>query len=467
MVDRKRNALGRFEKADKPTTAPPLFGQQGVIPSIQQYVGIYSAGNKFFKNPDEAYQANRHNAVRMWYDPVIQEPLQNRILATAQLQGFVEAEDKTDKTQVERANQVNKIIESIPGLLKLKIALLDGIWFGKAGAQLNYQWKKEKDGTKTLTVVDWTPVHGDSIYWKYDTGRVGILCTPKEGEGTKNLTTEPTDLGLAHVLDDREREAFIIHTHLHRQEDYFRLLKSGSAKGIGLRDMLYWAWYYKQEMFGLWTEFMERMGMGMTIYRYEASNPQSLAAVQALAQSQTSNSQIFFPYTQDKTLGGAGIERIEPNPAGAQAFMDSINEFNEQIKRLIVGQTLTSESGATGLGSGLAEVQENTFFRIVAMDATNLQETLTEQLVRIIHRHSFPEDDFKLSYKIPVDKPDPMKYLEAAEKFWGMGGALDEDEVREVLGFRKPTADSVVLRKGGTDLLGADPNADLLPTLKA
>jgi hypothetical protein len=439
----------------KPVTQVlPPGGMQPVIPQIQQYIGVYSSGQRFYKNSDEAILASRENAYRMWYDLDIQEPLQSRILATAQLPGNIEPEDKKDKFQLERAKEVQHIVERIPGFLKLKVALLNAIWFGKYGTQMEYEWGWNRKGRKILQVKNWTPVHGDSIVWKWDhPGQVGVLVGPNmaPGNGTRTLTTEPTELGLAHVLDPWEREAFVIHTHLHLGSDYLKPLKAGTSTGIGMRDVCYWTWWLKNETMGLLQEFLERIGTGITIYRYEASNPESLAAVKTLAESQTTNCQIFWPYVEgEKSLGGAAIERIEPSPVGVDNMLRIIQDyFGAQLKRYLVGQNLTSEAHATGLGSGLAEVHENTFMRLVALDAVNLQETLTDQLVGIIHKYSYPEDDFRLTYRIAVDKPDPLKYLEAASKFYEMGGSLDEDEVRGVLGFTKPDVDAAVLKKGG------------------
>lgn len=435
-----------------------------MVPPVQQFAGINIAGKNFFRNPDEAYQVSPENSYRMWYDLDIAEPLQARILACAQLPWYIEPEEKKDKLQVERASEVQRIIEETPGFLKLKVALLHAIWFGKYAIQNEYEWAFRK-GRKYLRVKRWSPVHGDSIYFKFDSQKVGVLCTLGGGiPGTVSLTTEPTDIGPAHVLSDHEREAFIIHTHLHLSNDWHKLLKAGQVKGIGLRDSVYWTWWNKNESMGLLQEYMERVGLGMTIYRYEASSPESLAAVQKLAENQTSNMQIFWPRTQDKSFGGADIERIEPSSVGMTNFMEVINEYRAELKRMIVGQDLTSESNATGLGSNLADVHQNTFMRLVSLDATNLEETFTTEFVNIIHKYSFPEDDFKLKFKIAVEKPDPKEYIEAAKSFIEMGGSIIEDEVRDVLGFTRPDTDDVVLSKAqmeGQGMPGEMPTDEL------
>jgi phage gp29-like protein len=170
--------------------------------------------------------------------------------------------------------------------------------------------------------------------------------------------------------------------------------------------------------------------------------------------------QIFWPYTADeRATGGQAVERIEPSSVGLENFMKIIDGyFGGQIKRVIAGQDLTSESNATGLGSGLSQVHENTFMRLVKLDAINLDETLTHQMINIIHKYSYPEDRFRLKFVSSVDRPDPLKYLEAAEKFKNMGGTLDEDEVRSVIGFTKPDADSTVLGGAGGGLGKVEPS---------
>ncbi len=85
-----------------------------------------------------------------------------------------------------------------------------------------------------------------------------------------------------------------------------------------------------------------------------------------------------------------------------------------KMKRYILGQTLTSEAEATGLGSGVADAHLATFADIVAYDARNLEETLTEDFVLPIQRWNFPKSDrFYMRFVIDTESPDAEGKLKA------------------------------------------------------
>ena len=64
-----------------------------------------------------------------------------------------------------------------------------------------------------------------------------------------------------------------------------------------------------------------------------------------------------------------------------QLFMDYVDTFTGgYIKQIIEGQVLTSDVGATGLGSGVAQGHESTFQTYLEYDARRLARTLPRPL---------------------------------------------------------------------------------------
>jgi phage gp29-like protein len=424
----------------------PVINKQ-VLQPVQQYVGVYSAGQRFYKNGDEAILNSPENAFRMWYDPIIQQPLSERIMRVVGQEWFIEPDDKRDPKQQKRAGQLKNYIQAIPDLTKYLYALQTAVWFGKSGVQNVFEFRYDHDGQKYLAVSEWDHVWGDSLYRRWDVGHQnqwGILISAPNTPGTIKLNPEQistTDVGLAYLISEKERENFVIHTHLHLQQDFFHYLKAGLAKGTGLRDLVYWAWYSRSEFQGILMEFCERLGTGITVWRYDASNPDNKEAIQSVAQSLAANGQVFMPYQEGEKSLGAAIERIEPDSAGVENLKGVVQYYDHQIKLLINGQELTSESKPTGLGSAISETHENTAFQITRLDSANLEETLTRDLVKVIHKYSFPNDKFDLKWKFAKRLPYPAETLQGIKTYFEMGGQVNQQEVADLLGITVPDAD--------------------------
>lgn len=435
--------------------ALPPVGGQWVVPNVQQYVGLVQTISKFYQTPDEALRDSRVNARTMLRNLVIREPLQARMLATAELPWHIEPEDKRDRVQLRQAETIQRIIESIPDFLKYRYSLLWAIWFGRSGVQNRYIWDFSS-GQKRLKVKEWSPVHGDSLVYKWDSDDVAVYTGMYNGfDGTREVTTEPAWLSRAHTLTDSrdykklslsERQAFVIHAHDLMPGDFLTPEDAGGVKGVGIRSVVYWTWRILQEVSGWLIEFLERVGTGITIWRYTRGNEESYKAVKQIAESQSSQAAVLFPV--DPALGhnAEDVQRIEPNAVGIDNMMRVLDQYyGSQVRRYIVGQDATSQSTPHGL-SERDLTAENTFNRIVRYDAINLQETLTRDLVSVIKEWTFPDSNYECRFVINIDRPDPKEFLDADKTFHELGGALDEDELRGIIGLSKPSDDSAVLQ---------------------
>lgn len=107
-------------------------------------------------------------------------------------------------------------------------------------------------------------------------------------------------------------------------------------------------------------------------------------------------------------------------------FSEYIQHQMENISILATGGTLLTLGGATGLGSDLARVQEESFNQLVNADCKRISNALTNGVVsKIVHRilgekevlcrFTFTEDD--------IYSPD--EYIDMAVKLHGMGVKLD------------------------------------------
>ncbi|WP_182379798.1 DUF935 family protein, partial [Salmonella enterica] len=117
-----------------------------------------------------------------------------------------------------------------------------------------------------------------------------------------------------------------------------------------------------------------------------------------------------------------------------------------RIKRYILGQTLSTEADATGLGSGVADLHLESFLQIVEYDATNLEETITEEMLRRLQYNNFPASrGIRLKFKIDTQDADTQKKLAALQDAWNMNARIPEREVFDAVGISPPTENDRIL----------------------
>ena len=201
-------------------------------------------------------------------------------------------------------------------------------------------------------------------------------------------------------------------------------------------------WYGMIECLGNLLEYVERSSLGIEIWRYPAGNPQAEALTKQAAHRKTSGgrSVVLVPVYQGEDSDQFGVEHIEPGLGGVEQLRALIEEyFGHRIKRYILGQTLSSEAAATGLGSGVADAHLATYGDIIQYDAGNLEETLTRDLVRNIQLFNFPNtDDVWLRFVIDTESEDAEAKMASYKNAWDMGARIREDDVLATIGASAP-----------------------------
>lgn len=139
---------------------------------------------------------------------------------------------------------------------------------------------------------------------------------------------------------------------------------------------------------------------------------------------------------------------IEPGLGGINTTIDMIRTYwGHKIKRFILGQVLSSEAEATGLGSGVADAHLATLADIVQYDSVNLEETLTTDFLRPLQLWNFPDSqDIRLQFRISTEEPDSDRRLASMKMAWDMGMKIKADEVADTIGVSMPDADDEVLQ---------------------
>ncbi|GAB6185886.1 phage portal protein family protein [Thermopirellula anaerolimosa] len=442
----------------------PNLGQSAV-PHVVTFAGVYGGGSKSYMSSDEALQHSWSNAQYLRQDVAVMEPLEVRKRAVALLDWHIEPDDPDDPEQAEAAEEVTYLLRRLPNFTQYRETLLEAVFYGRYAVVNRCRWFSRK-GRQLIGVGHWRPLHGDKLVWRwiddrgdFDPEEFGIrisLATPGEGASRYRAWAEAnggriltTHLGPAFFPPEHLRELITIHRHTVEDGDYHAPQNAARVFGVGVRSRIYWSWYQKQEALAWLMEFLERSALGIELWYYPAGSERAKEDMVRAATERIGNARnvLIIPRPAGPEGGAYGVQLVHPDLSGAHTLKDIITEyFGHQIKRYILGQTLTTEAHATGLGSNLASIHLDTFLQIVQYDSINLAETLTTELVARIVKWNYPWfDECPSRLVIETEKPDVLERLQALQAAYGMGLPIRARDVRELLGLAEPAEDEEIL----------------------
>lgn len=448
---------------------PPEWGNS-VLPHVLTFQGLFGTFSRVYRASDEALKDSLEQARFMRNDPAVMECVESRQRSTALLDWHLEPEDPESEDQKDLCKQLEKILHHIRRFTEYRNVLLQAIWFGRNAIQHQFNWKKIGGKMRLLPYstrgqenIGWVPVHGDKLVFRYDDGttdhipwQLGIRVGARFGTIDRILPErwsrriEPTDRGPAFFLTDYERQLFAVHKHMIEDGAYEDGLDAGMIHGVGIRSRIYWAWFQKQQALAFLMEYLTRSAGGLEVWYYPMGNKDALAKVQAAAQNRIAGGRniTFVPKPLGEDGAAYGVEFVEPGLAGIDMMREIITTlFGHQIKRYILGQVLSSEAEATGLGSGVADLHLDTLLQIIKYDAVNLEETLTFDLLKKIKDWNFPSArDIDIRFKIDTESPDVEQKLQSMAMAFEMGKKLSAKQIGEMVGAVEPTDDEDILQ---------------------
>lgn len=445
------------------TGSPPNFGQE-VVPHIHTASGRYGISSHAYLNMDEALRDSRQNAERMRADCGIMECIEQRQRSVALLPWHLEPEDDKDPAQQDLAAEMTAILEETPRFTEFRRNLLDAIWYGRAAVANQFGSALVRGKWRTV-VRRWEPRHGDKLVFRFDDGdrtvdedQIGIrvsshfksqyIHNAQNGRSRFNKI-QPTEMGLVYWLDRYERKTMCVHKHMIEDGPWEDPRMMGRVHGIGVRDRIYWTWYAMVECLQRVVEYLDRAAFGIEVWPYPAGNQRAKtetenAAVNAMGGGRTV---ILAPLPPGEDPDRYMPQLIEPGLAGVNTTIEIIRTyFGHKIKRYILGQTLSSEADATGLGSGVADAHLATLADILTYDASNLEETLTKDFLAPLQHWNFPDSRrFKLRFRINTESDNVREKMEAIAQAWSIGLRVKADEIYQIIGASKPDGDDETL----------------------
>ena len=115
---------------------------------------------------------------------------------------------------------------------------------------------------------------------------------------------------------------------------------------------------------------------------------------------------------------------------GQDPFSEFVKHQEETICVLAIGGSLNTLGGSTGLGSNLAEKQDDQFQSIINLDARKIQNTINAVAVEKVCR-SMGQNRLCRFQFTEQDDTTPQEYLTMAIQARDLGCAIDVQKLQE------------------------------------
>ena len=436
----------------KPLPAPKDRGPTGPLAlPVEVQRTFFRTASLMLRNSSLAYRLDPNYSAMMRADADIEGVLRSLLVTLAGLEWAVVPTDDENPRLVKLAQRVSAIIDAIPRRSDLFRALHEAVWYGVSAANLVY----DRDPILGVRIKEWFPFASDSLAFD----QYGNLAM-RVGSAYIN---EPsvTDLGfdsLVHLFDENERRAIVLHRVFTTAPSFIDPNTSEAVyRGVGARDVCWYIWLLKQEVLQNAAAYIERYALGIRVGYYPAGNDAAKSEMLTILQNLVNDNSVVLPRIgPNESMYDIDIK--DANAGRAQIFMELVNWLSSKLKEAILGQSLSSEAGGTGMGSGVADLHADTLSRVIRYHADALAESVNSDLVRVIATMlgASEEEARGIRFEFAPERPNAKERMEAIQAFVQLGGRVSEREVRDLLGLSEPEDGEAIL--GGGQGAGASDN---------
>jgi len=267
-----------------------------------------------------------------------------RASAAVGLDWSIEPPSNASRAEKKAAARVEAMLrDTVDDLEDVILNMMDGVGHGFAAIEL--QWERWGD--------DWIPAfHPRPQTWfRLSQDRRELRLNDGSPDGS-----EPLSMG------------WVMHQHTK--------VKTGYLGRMGLHRVLVWPFLYKAYSIGDFAEFLETYGLPIIVGKYMAgASAEEKSSLMRAVSALGHDARAIMPdgmslEIQKITGGGEGSHHL-----------NMVQWADGAQSKAILGQVLSAEAKATGLGSGVADLHAEVRRDILLSDARQLAGTLTRDLV--------------------------------------------------------------------------------------
>jgi phage gp29-like protein len=332
--------------------------------------------------------------------------LQTRKLAVAGLPWYVQPADES-RAAKKAANLVRQVLEAID-LPDLLVQMLDAISKGYAVAEIVW-------ATDGPTWVPSAILPREAHWFRFDseTGRELRL-----DDGTPDGQELPP-------------YKFLCHTPK---------VMSGIPLMGGLARSALWAWVFKSYALRDWAAFAELYGQPIRLGKYgPAATREDIAVLKRAVFELGSDAGAVIPESMALEIVESGAKS-----ASADLYQRLIEYLDRQVSKAVLGQTLTTDQGASG-SLAQAKVHDEVRADLMRADARALAATLKRDLIAPLIALNLPDAPLP-HITLMVEEPEDMVALaDQIAKLVPLGVPIPQAWVRERWGIPDAAPDEPVL----------------------
>ena len=175
-----------------------------------------------------------------------------------------------------------------------------------------------------------------------------------------------------------------------------------------------------------WAQFVERQGIPQVLLTAPEGTPDTALGAWTMRAQQIFN-------------GGSGVlppgAKVDELTAarGQDPFSEFCRHQMEMVAILATGGSLNTIGGSTGLGSNLAEVQDDQFTKLVRRDIRIVEKAMTKLCQWTARRTGASPDG--LLFKFDVDDDQTKEVLETAERMKALGASVDIQKIKALVRY--------------------------------
>lgn len=221
--------------------------------------------------------------------------------------------------------------------------------------------------------------------------------------------------------------------------------KSGLPIRGGLARAASWAFLFHNFSLRDWATFCEMFGIPLRLGRYDVgATPADLDILFQAVRDIGTDAAAMVPKGMEIEFPTVPAGRV-----GADLWEKLLDYMDRQVSKLVLGQTLTADTGQGGGGSyALGNVHNDVRTDILRADATALAEALNEQLVKLLVDLNFAGVTDYPQLSLPVEEPEDLVALAGiVEKAAGMGQPVGQAWFAKKFSIPLPADGEAVLGK--------------------
>lgn len=227
-------------------------------------------------------------------------------------------------------------------------------------------------------------------------------------------------------------------------------LRSGVPIRAGLARTIAVAYACKKFTVQDWMAFLDVFGMPIRIGKFPASMADRKRELLRAVQQIGTDAAGVIPAEME-------IELLEAKGGGAGTtlFQQTAEYWDKQISKIVLGQTMTADDGASLAQS---KVHERVRFDIRAADARAVSATINRDLVKPFIDLNYGPQEVYPKVRIVCEEPEDTKTLmESVKVFVDLGGKVQMSEIRDRLGLMEPEDGAELLQPSGAALAALAP----------